>query len=106
LEQRQSSVAGCEALRVGGLRVSVAYCGRDGGCRRQHGFVEYSGPSARGRSAQSPLFFLFFGGVDLWRYGDFLYGGGLWSPGGLDRDGFTLKLLLNSGRYRYFAGDL
>jgi hypothetical protein len=31
--------------------------------------------------------FLFFGGTDLWRYGDFLYGGALWSPGGLNNDG-------------------
>jgi len=50
--------------------------------------------------------FLFFGGADLWRYGDFLYGGGLWSPGGLDHDGFTLKLLLNGGRYTYTSGAL
>jgi hypothetical protein len=35
------------------------------------------------------LLFLIFGGADLWRYGDFLYGGGLWSPDGLDHDGFT-----------------
>ncbi len=33
--------------------------------------------------------FLLFGGTDLWRYGQFLYGGALWSPAGLDRDGFT-----------------
>ncbi len=33
--------------------------------------------------------FLLFGGTDLWRYGDFLYGGTLWSPAGLNADGFT-----------------
>jgi hypothetical protein len=33
--------------------------------------------------------FLFFAGTDFWRYGAFLYGGVLWSPGGLDADGFT-----------------
>jgi hypothetical protein len=33
--------------------------------------------------------FLLFTGTDLWRYGAFLYGGGLWSPAGLDHDGFT-----------------
>jgi hypothetical protein len=33
--------------------------------------------------------FLFFGGTDLWRYGQFLYGGTLWSPSGLNNDGFT-----------------
>jgi hypothetical protein len=50
--------------------------------------------------------FLLFTGADLWRYGAFLYGGGLWSPAGLDRDGFTLKLLLNGGGYTYTSGDL
>ncbi len=50
--------------------------------------------------------FLIFGGTDLWRYGAFLYGGGLWSPAGLDNDGFTLKVLLNGGRYSYMSGDL
>jgi hypothetical protein len=32
---------------------------------------------------------LLFGGTDLWRYGQFLYGGTLWSLGGLNNDGFT-----------------
>ena len=50
--------------------------------------------------------FLLFAGTDLWRYGAFLYGGGLWSPAGVDRDGFTLKALLNGGAYTYKAGDL
>jgi hypothetical protein len=45
--------------------------------------------------------FLFFGGVDLWRNGAFGHGGMLWSPGGLNREGFTLKLLLAGGVYRY-----
>ncbi|HXW40365.1 MAG TPA: cellulose biosynthesis protein BcsS [Xanthobacteraceae bacterium] len=50
--------------------------------------------------------FLLFGGTDLWRYGQFLYGGALWSPAGIDADGFTLKLLVNGGRYSYVSGDL
>ena len=50
--------------------------------------------------------FLLFGGADVWRYGDFLYGGALWSPGGLDAGGFTLKLLVNGGRYTYNSGTL
>lgn len=50
--------------------------------------------------------FLVFGGADLWRYGDFLYGGTLWSPAGLDTSGFTLKLLINGGRYTYNSGTL
>jgi len=49
---------------------------------------------------------LLFGGTDLWRYGDFLYGGALWAPEGLDDNGFTLKLLVNGGRYSYISGDL
>jgi Cellulose biosynthesis protein BcsS len=50
--------------------------------------------------------FLLFGGTDLWRYGAFLYGGTLWSPAGLNADGFTLKLLVNGGRYAYNSGAL
>jgi hypothetical protein len=33
--------------------------------------------------------FLFFGGTDFRSYGAFLYGGLLWSPGGVDNSGFT-----------------
>jgi len=32
---------------------------------------------------------LLFAGSDIWRDGAFLYGGSLWSPAGLDADGFT-----------------
>lgn len=53
-----------------------------------------------------PPSFLFFGGTDLWRYGAFAYGGVLWSPGGVDTDGFTLKMLLNGGGYIYTSGAL
>lgn len=49
---------------------------------------------------------LFFSGSDLWRHGSFSHGGLLWSPGGLERDGFTLKLLLGGGRYQYVSGAL
>ena len=48
--------------------------------------------------------FLLHGGFDLWRNGGFGHGGLLWSPGGLREDGFTLKLLLGGGTYRYSAG--
>lgn len=48
--------------------------------------------------------FLFFSGGDLWRYGAFAHGGVLWSPDGLKQEGFTLKLLLAGGAYRYDAG--
>jgi len=49
--------------------------------------------------------FLLFTGTDLWRYGAFFYGGTLWSPGGLDSGGFTLKALLNGGAYSYHSGN-
>jgi len=50
--------------------------------------------------------FLLFSGTDLWRYGSFLYGGLLWSPAGLDADGFTFKMLLDGGEYSYVSGSL
>jgi Cellulose biosynthesis protein BcsS len=50
--------------------------------------------------------FLLFAGADLWRYAGFFYGGTLWSPAGLDSDGFTLKLLLSAGQYTYTSGAL
>jgi hypothetical protein len=60
--------------------------------------AEAGGPS-------SPSFLLFTG-TDLWRYGAFFYGGTVWSPDGIDSDGFTLKLLLDGGGYTYVSGDL
>lgn len=50
--------------------------------------------------------FLFFAGTDLWRHGSFTHGGLLWSPSGLDHEGFTLKLLIGGGGYRYQSGAL
>ncbi|HET7849228.1 MAG TPA: cellulose biosynthesis protein BcsS [Pseudolabrys sp.] len=50
--------------------------------------------------------FIFFSGTDLWRDGAFAYGGLLWSPGGLDQEGFTFKGLLAGGEYRYNSGAL
>lgn len=50
--------------------------------------------------------FLLFTGTDIWRYGGFLYGGFLWSPKGLDHDGFTFKMLLDGGAYSYVSGAL
>jgi hypothetical protein len=52
----------------------------------------------------SPEKFLYFSGFDLWRSGGSFYGGVQWAPRGLNEDGFTLKLLLASGTYRYVAG--
>jgi Cellulose biosynthesis protein BcsS len=53
-----------------------------------------------------PASFLLFSGADLWRDGAFLHGGSLWSPAGLDNDGFTLKLLIAGGLYTYPSGGL
>ena len=50
--------------------------------------------------------FLLFSGADLWRDGRFMHGGLLWSPGGLDHEGFTLQLLASGGLYRYRSGAL
>lgn len=60
---------------------------------------------AEAAGAENPSWLL-FSGTDLWRYGDFLYGGFLWSPAGLNNDGFTLKMLLDGGRYSYASGAL
>ena len=50
--------------------------------------------------------FILFSGADLWRDGRFLYGGLLWSPGGLENEGFTLQVLGSGGIYRYRSGAL
>jgi hypothetical protein len=50
--------------------------------------------------------FLMFSGADLWRDGSFMHGGVLWSPGGLDREGFTLQAVISGGAYRYQSGAL
>lgn len=56
------------------------------------------------KGGATPERFLYFSGFDLWREGASSYGGLQWSPGGLNNDGFTLKLLLAGGQYRYTAG--
>jgi hypothetical protein len=47
---------------------------------------------------------LFFSGADIWRNGLFSHSGLLWAYRGLEGDGPVLKLLLNSGLYRYYSG--
>jgi hypothetical protein len=49
---------------------------------------------------------MYYAGGDLWHTGAFVHGGLLWSPGGLFREGFTLKLLGGGGTYRYLAGGV
>ena len=50
--------------------------------------------------------FLLFSGADLWRDGRFLHGGLLWSPGGIEREGFTLEAMFSGGTYRFRSGAL
>lgn len=79
-------VASCAALVAAGL----AFCGVD---------------VARAESAaETDAHVLLFSGFDLWRGGSFANGGLLYSPDGLSRDGFTLKLMLGAGTYRYMSG--
>jgi hypothetical protein len=49
---------------------------------------------------------LYFSGTDLWRNGTFLYGGVVWSPWGLDHEGFALKAFASGGTYNYISGAL
>jgi hypothetical protein len=67
-----------------------------------------AGPALGGAAATGERFdhYLLFGGFDLWRHGGFVHSGVLWSPNGLQTTGFTLKLLLGSGIYRYRAGAI
>lgn len=76
---------------------------------------QFSGEHARPDAAQfsrTPIdrdladHFLYFSGIDLWRNGGFMHGGLVWSPDGLDRPGFTFKLLAAGGRYRYLSGTV
>jgi len=47
---------------------------------------------------------LLFSGRDLWRSGIFGHGGLLFAPGGVDQDGFNLKIVMSGGVYRYTGG--
>jgi hypothetical protein len=62
-------------------------------------------PSSQLSGGAYPEKFLYFTGFDLWRSGGSVYGGVQWAPSGLNEDGFTLKLLLAEGTYRYLAGS-
>jgi hypothetical protein len=62
-------------------------------------------PAQSGIEPEQPTSLL-FSGADLWRNSGFLHGGLLWSPEGLDRPGFTLKLLSGAGVYRFHSGAL
>jgi hypothetical protein len=63
--------------------------------------IPSSGDLSRGINSEK---FLYFSGFDLWRNGGTFYGGAQWAPGGLNVDGFTLKILLAEGSYLYRSG--
>ncbi len=48
--------------------------------------------------------FLLFSVGDLWSHGGFLHGGLVWSPSGIDTNGFALKTTFGGGTYRYVSG--
>ena len=50
--------------------------------------------------------FLLHSGFDVWRHGAFGHAGMVWSPQGLDREGFALKMLFGGGYYGYRSGAL
>jgi hypothetical protein len=58
------------------------------------------------RDAAPPANFLYLYGADGWRNGLSAHAGVLWSPAGLDQEGFVLKLLAGGGDYRYWSGAL
>jgi hypothetical protein len=69
------------------------------------GAVCVSAPAAGAAEEDDPTI-LQFSGRDLWRNGIFGYSGFLYAPGGFDRDGFMLKLLMNGGVYHYWPGSM
>ena len=65
--------------------------------------VETAGYEARHNEVQH---FLYVSGSDVWAHWAFAHAGVLWSPSGLNEEGFTLKVLLGSGIYGYHSGFL
>jgi hypothetical protein len=65
-----------------------------------------SAPFAVAQESDADSTLLYFSGLNLWRDGGFLHGGLLWSPEGLDQEGFALKLMWDGGAYRYRSGAL
>jgi hypothetical protein len=47
-----------------------------------------------------------FSTIDLWNHGGFVHGGVVWSPRGVDNEGFALKVMFGGGSYRYISGAL
>ncbi|MGH6682994.1 MAG: cellulose biosynthesis protein BcsS [Pseudolabrys sp.] len=85
----------------GGRRVSAAitFAAAFGVC-----CVSVSAGTAR--AGDDGAHFLLFSGADLWGDGHFLHGGLLWSPEGIDQEGFTMRAVISGGTYRYRSGAL
>jgi hypothetical protein len=62
-----------------------------------------AGPAMAGDDDDATV--ILFSGRDIWRNGAFAYGGLLLAPGGVDNDGFNLKMVLSGGVYRYTASN-
>jgi hypothetical protein len=80
---------------VGGVAAAAAVCV----CVASAGAGEWPAPD------DAPRFLLFSTG-DIWSHGGFLHGGLVWSPAGIDRNGFALKAMFGGGTYRYISGAL
>lgn len=91
-------------VRVACVTAALLACGASRACadpmlNESFGSSFFNSPSDGTR----PEKFLYFSGFDLWRSGGTFYGGMQWAPGGLNSDGFTMKLLLAEGSYRYLS---
>jgi hypothetical protein len=65
-----------------------------------------TGPARAMSPSDEAARFLLFAGTDFWRHGSFTHGGVVWSPQGLNREGFALKAMLGGGLYRFRSGAL
>jgi len=63
-------------------------------------------PATRAAAEEDYSQLMQFSGRDLWRNGVFAYSGFLYAPGGFERDGLMLKLLMSGGVYRYWPGNM
>src|SRR3569623_3636574 len=63
-------------------------------------------PPARAADDEDYSQYMQFSGRDLWRNGGFAYTGFLYAPGGFERDGLMLKLLMSGGVYRYWPDSM
>lgn len=69
-------------------------------------FCAFPGCPADAQDAHATERLLLFSGVDLSRTSGFLFGGFVWSPDGINAEGFAMKTLFGGGVYRYRSGTL